>query len=345
GGIGPLISWRRAMAGKPAGLPRGARISDFVSLGVLTTTLPPDLIDRVLASTGRHSVRQRQLPARLVVYYVVALALYAQASSTEVLRCLLDGIRWLRLGAQGLPIACKSAITQARERLGAEPLKQLYAAVARPLALPSTPGAWYREHRLVSLDGTTLELPDTPALEEHYGRPGAARGTSACPQLRLLTLVETGTRAVIAAAFGPYRTAETALVRHVLPQLRPGMLCLADRGFSGRALWRQAAGTGADLLWWVRGDRILPCLKALPDGSYLSALYASARHRRQDRGGIRVRVIDYRLAGVAEAEPMYRLITTLLDPTSAAQSGENEQAVRSKLNSAYGGNRTGRTAA
>ncbi len=175
--------------------------------------------------------------------------------------------------------------------------------------------------------GAASTLPRSPfrgrkrrqqkALEEHYGRPGAAQGTSACPQLRLLTLVETGTRAVIAAAFGPYRTAETALVRHVLPQLRPGMLCLADRGFSGRALWRQAAGTGADLLWRVRGDRILPCLKALPDGSYLSALYASARHRRQDRGGIRVRVIDYRLAGVADAEPMYRLVTTLLDPTSA----------------------------
>lgn len=129
--------------------------------------------------------------------------------------------------------------------------------------------------------------------------------------------METGTRAVIAAVFDRYRTGEVTLAHQLLGHLGPGMLCLADRSFSGRALWRRAAASGADLLWRVRGDRILPCLKALPDGSYLSRLYASARHRRHDRGGISVRVIDYRLDGVVGAEPLYRLITTILDPDAA----------------------------
>ena len=305
------------MAGKPARRLNGIRISDFVSLGVLTTTLSPTLIDEVLTATGRHSHRQRQLPAQLVIYYVIALALYGPLSCSEVLRCLIEGLRWLRHGAEHIPVACKSAITQARTRLGPEPLRRLYAAVARPLAQPGTPGAWYQGRRLVSIDGTTIDLPDTPALEDRYGRPGAAGGSSGFPQLRLVTLVETGTRAAIAAVFDRYRVGEATLVRRLLDHLGPGMLCLADRGFSGFALWRKAAATGADLLWRVRGDRILPCHQALPDGSYISRVYADQRHRRHDRAGLRVRVIDYRLEGLPDAEPIYRLITTILDPALA----------------------------
>jgi Insertion element 4 transposase N-terminal/Transposase DDE domain len=295
----------------------GSRISDVVSLGVLTTTLPPTLIDEVLTATGRHSHRKRQLPARTMVYYVIALALYGPVSCTEVLRCLIEGLRWLRRGAGDLPVACKSAITQARTRPGPEPLRRLYAAVARPLARPDTPGAWYRRRRLVSIDGTTIDLPDTPAVDERYGRPGAVDGAAGYPQLRLVTLTETGTRAAVAAAFDRCRVGEAVLVRRLLDHLGPGMLCLADRGFSGFALWRRAAATGADLLWRVRGDRILPCHQALPDGSYISRLYADQRHRRHDRAGMRVRVIDYRLRGQPDAAPVYRLITTILDPAAA----------------------------
>src|SRR6478752_10539776 len=138
-----------AMARTVARLPSGARISDHVTLGVLTSTVPAALIDTVLADTGRQSQRQRQLPARVVVYYVMALALYAQASYGEVLRCLLEGVRWLRLAGAGPAVAGKSAITRARARLGPTPLKELFARVARPLAAADTPGAWYRGHRLV----------------------------------------------------------------------------------------------------------------------------------------------------------------------------------------------------
>src|SRR4051794_1325869 len=171
------------MARTPARLPNGARISDFVTLGVLTTTVPAELIDGILQETGRQSHRYRLLPAPLVVYYVMALALYAQASYGEVLRCLLEGVRWLRLRGIDVAAASKSAITRARTRLGVAPMKELYRRVARPPAVADTPGAWYRGRRLVSLDATTIALPDTPALETRFGRPAAAHGTSSFPHL------------------------------------------------------------------------------------------------------------------------------------------------------------------
>ena len=305
------------MARTPARLPNGTRISDHVTLGVLTATVPAATIDAVLADTGRQSRRQRQLPARLVVYYVMALALYAQASYGEVLRCLLEGVRWLRLRGAAVASADKSAITKARIRLGPDPLKQLFERVARPCAEPGTPGAWYRGRRLVSLDGITIDLPDAPALAERFGRPAASRGTSSFPPLRLLTLTETGTHAIFAASFGPYDGSEVRLAPELLPRLQPGMLCLADRAFVGFELWRTATAPGADLLWRVRKNQVLPCRQRLPDGSYLSSLYASPKQRRHDEGGLMVRVVDYRLEGVPGAEPLYRLVTTLLDPAAA----------------------------
>ena len=305
------------MARTAARLPDGTRISDHVTLGVLTTTVPAALIDAVLAETGRQSQRYRRLPARLVVYYVMALALYAQASYGEVLRCLVEGVRWLRLSGTAPALADKSAICRARTRLGPAPLKALYARIAAPFATPDTPGAWYGGRRLVSLDGTTIDLPDTPELVERFGRPPASRGQSGFPQLRLLTLAETGTHALFAVAFDRYTTSEVGLAPPLLARLQPGMLCLADRAFAGFELWRTAAASGADLLWRVRRNQVLPCCERLPDGSYLSRLYASPKQRRHEEGGQVVRVIDYRLEGIVGAEPLYRLVTTLLDPGAA----------------------------
>src|SRR5919202_6867513 len=305
------------MARTAACLPNGTRLSDHITLGVLTATVPPPLVEAVLAPPRRHSQRQRQLPARMMVYYVIALALYAQVSYAEVLRCLLEGLRWLRLDGADPGLADKSAITKARIRLGPEPLKQLFARVARPCAEADTPGAWYRGRRLVSLDGTTLDLPDEPALAQHFGRPAASRGTRSFPQLRLLTLAETGTHAIFAVTFARYEVSEVRLAAELVRRLQPGMLCLSDSIFFGFKMWRLASTSGADLLWRVRKNQVLPCRKRLPDGSYLSCLYASPKHRRHDRDGLPVRVIDYRLEGVPDAEPLYRLITTLLDPVAA----------------------------
>jgi Insertion element 4 transposase N-terminal/Transposase DDE domain len=305
------------MARTAARLPDGTRISDHVTLGVLTTTVPAALIDAVLAETGRQSQRYRRLPARLVVYYVMALALYAQASYSEVLRCLVEGVRWLRLSGTDPALADKSAICRARTRLGPAPLKALFARIAAPFATPDTPGAWYGGRRLVSLDGTTIDLPDTPDLAERFGRPAASRGKTGFPQLRLLTLAETGTHALFAVALDRYTTSEVGLAPPLLARLQPGMLCLADRAFAGFELWRTAAASGADLLWRVRRNQVLPCCERLPDGSYLSRLYASPKQRRHEEGGQVVRVIDYRLEGIGDAEPLYRLVTTLLDPVAA----------------------------
>ena len=305
------------MSRKAARLPNGTRISDHVALGVLTTTIPMDLIDEVLRDTGRQSQRQRQLPARLVVYYVIGLALYAQASYGEVLRCLLEGLRWLQVKGLDITLAGKSALPQARVRLGVAPLKELFQRVARPVAEPGTPGAWYRGRRLVSLDGTTIEMPDTPELVTRFGRPKAPRGVSAFPQMRLLTLVETGTHTIIAAVADRSRASEMRLAPHLLARLQAGMLCLADRGFVGIALWRLGMASGADLLWRVRSHQRLPGLRVLCDGSYLSRLYPSPHHRRLAKAGIPVRVIEYRLDGIPDAEPRYRLLTTILDPSEA----------------------------
>jgi hypothetical protein len=252
-----------------------------------------------------------------VVYYVMALALYAQASYGEVLRGLLEGVRWLRLGGAELAVATKSAVTRARVRLGAAPVRVLFERLACPFATPGAPGAWYRGCRLVSLDGTTLDLPDAPELEARYGRPGASRGTSSYPQLQLLSLTECGTHAIFAVALDRYDASEVRLAPALLAQLRPEMLCLADRAFVGFELWREAAASGANLLWRLRANQVLPCRQRLADGSYLSQLYASPAHRRCDEDGLMVRVIEYRLEGVPGAESLYRLVTTLLDPVAA----------------------------
>src|SRR3954451_22746987 len=178
------------MARIPAGLPAGIRVSDHVSLGVIARTFPIGEVRRVLAETGRAS--ERDLPAHVVVYYAIALALYAGSGTREVLRCLLEGLRWL-WGAEAVRVAGKSGISQARTRLGADPLRRLYERVVRPVATPATKGAWYREWRLGRLDGARLDVADTAENEAAFGRPGAGRGESAFPQLRFVALVENGT--------------------------------------------------------------------------------------------------------------------------------------------------------
>ena len=177
-----------------------------------------------------------------------------------------------------------------------------------------TRGAWYRQWRLVSLDGSTLDVADTVENDRAFGRPGASRGSTAYPKVRFVGLLENGTHVLWAAQVDQYATSEITLAEAVVPALKKGMLCLADRFFPGYELWRKAAQTGADLLWRVRGNARLEVDRRLADGSYLSRLYRSTSDRRNHRKPIRVRVIEYRLQGVPGAEPIYRLITTILDP-------------------------------
>jgi hypothetical protein len=305
------------MARTLAALPAGSRITDYISLGVVAKFFPVEKIHEVLEQTRRASVRERDLPAHVVVYYVIALALYMRSSYREVLRCLLEGVQWLLDPSVAVKVAGKSGISQARSRLGSEPLRKLYEAIVEPIATKRTKGAWYRQWRLISLDGSTLDTADTVENEKAFGRPGASRGSSAFPKIRFVALLENGTHVLWAARMSKYRTAETTLAQQVLPALRPGMLCLADRFFPGYKLWRMAARTRADLLWRIRQNARLDIDRRLPDGSYLSRIYLSTSDRRNQRKGIVVRVIDYRLKDVKDAEAIYRLITTILDPTLA----------------------------
>jgi hypothetical protein len=305
------------MARTLAELPAGSRITDYISLGVIAKFFPAEKIHGVLEETKRASVRERDLPAHVVVYYVIALALYMRSSYREVLRCLLEGVQWLLDPSRKVKVAGRSGISQARSRLGAEPLKRLYNAVVAPIAEKRTKGAWYRQWRLVSLDGSTLDVADTAENDKAFGRPGSSRGSSAFPKLRFVGLLENGTHVLWGAHMDRYATDELTLAEKVIPGLRKGMLCLADRFFPGYKLWRAAAKTGADLLWRMRQNARLEVERRLPDGSYLSPIYASTADRRKKRNGIVVRVIDYRLKDVPGAEALYRLITTILDHEQA----------------------------
>jgi hypothetical protein len=237
-----------------------------------------------------------------------------------VLRCLLEGIQWLRDPSARVRVAGKSGISQARTRLGWEPLWQLHDELVKPVAVRGTEGAWYREWRLVSLDGSTLDVADEKVNEGAFGRPGASRGSSAYPQIRFVSLVENGTHVLFGSQMDGYRTGEITLAKAVLPRLSKGMLCLADRNFFGFELWKQARATGADLLWRMKKNMRMACEQRLPDGSYLSHVYPSERDWRHKTNGIAVRVIDYRLEGIEGSEPIYRLAATILDPDQAPAS-------------------------
>jgi hypothetical protein len=301
------------MARTKAELPAGSRITDYISLGVIAKFFPLKKIREILEQTNRASARERDLPAHVVVYYVIAMALYMRSSYREVLRCLLAGVQWLMGPTAQVKVAGKSGISQARSRMGAEPLKRLYHAIVAPIAEQGTKGAWYRQWRLVSLDGSTLDVADTAANAKAFGRPNGQRGSGAFPKIRFVALLESGTHILWAAHMSKYATAELTLAKRVVPALRKGMLCLADRLFPGYRLWHMAAKTGADLLWRTKRTAHLDVEKRLPDGSYLSRIYINTAQRRKRRKGIQVRVIDYRLKNVKGAEGIYRLITTILD--------------------------------
>jgi len=305
------------MARTLAELPAGSRITDYISLGVIAKFFPVEKIREILEQTNRASIRERDLPAHVVVYYVIALALYMRSSYREVLRCLLEGVQWLLDPSAKVKVAGKSGISQARSRLGIEPVKKLYDTVVTPIAEKRTKGAWFRQWRLVSLDGSTLDVADTLENDEAFGRPGASRGSSAFPKIRFVALLENGTHVLWGAHMDQYATDELTLAEKVIPSLRKGMLCMADRFFPSYKLWRMAAKTGADLLWRTRQNARLDVEKRLPDGSYFSRIYASTSDRRNGRNGLVVRVIDYRLKDVEGSEPLYRLITTILDHEQA----------------------------
>lgn len=298
-------------------LSEGLRISDILSMGLLASRIPRKAVMQALEDTGRQSKRIRKLPAHVMVYYVIAMALYMNVAYEEVLRCLVEGLESLGEPAERLRKTGRSAISQARARLGSEPIERIYRDVVTPIGEAGAKGVWYREWRAVSIDGMTLDVGDTPVNEAYFGRPGASRGSSAFPQVRCVALAEIGTHVLFDVAEGPYTVSEAALADQLIPRMKPEMLCLADRNFWSFKRWKMAEQTGAALVWRVAKNLILPCEKRFKDGSYLSTVYETAKDRRHKCNGIRVRVVEYSVEGIANGEPIYRLVTNILDPKRA----------------------------
>lgn len=289
----------------------------MVSVGLLTKVFPAQVVDEVIAVCGRTEQRRRSLPARSMAYFAMGMALHSEGSYEDVLALISDGLAWAERDESSGRLASKAAISHARDRLGAEPVARLFEQVALPLAGPATPGSWLAGRRLVAIDGTCLDVPDTIKNDEHFGRPGVMKGErSAFPQARVVAVAECGTHAIFDAVLGPYTDSEQVLSETLLTRLGPGMLCLADRGFYSFTAWQSACASGADLLWRVKKSLRLVPTRELPDGSFLAQVFDSVADRRRQHP-VTVRVIEYSIADGRENEGRYRLITTLLDPHEA----------------------------
>lgn len=305
----PRSGWRKPESDR--------RLSDLVSVGVLMKVFPPEVVDAVIAECGRTEQRRRSLPARSMAYFTMGMALHSEGSYEDVLALISDGFAWAERSEGSGRLANKAAISHARDRLGPEPMEKLFERVAAPLAGADTPGCWLAGRRLVAIDGTCLDLADTPANDAFFGRPGVNKGErSAFPQARVVALAECGTHAMFDAVTGPYTSSEAALAGPLLDRLGPGMLCVADRGFYSFEAWQRAAKTGADLLWRVRDNLKLEPVTELPDGSWTAEVFHSTKDRER-RHPVTVRVIEYTIDDGREEAGPFRLITTILDHAEA----------------------------
>lgn len=301
------------------------RLTDRVGVGVITRVVNRDIVDEVLDQTGRNERRSRSLPARTVVYYVLALTLFFDDAYEEVVRKLVNGLRFVKAWRSEWTVPTTGAISQARVRLGEQPLKELFHRVAVPMARSGTRGSWWRGRRLMAIDGVILDAPDTPENVEAFGKKPHRDGQSVYPQIRIVGLAECGTHAIVAASMDSWRTYERELAGELLPQVRSDMLVIADRGFYSYDFWNEAAATGAALLWRVAKSMRLPVLESLPDGSYRSELLPkqlktdlnrNMKRRVPDGVRIPIRVVEYTIPNRGGHE-LFRLITTLTDHEEA----------------------------
>lgn len=301
------------------------RLTDRVGIGVLTRMIHRDLVDEVLNSTGKGETRTRLLPARVVVYYVCALTLFFGESYEEVLRKLVNGLRFVRAWRSEWHVPTTGAISRARIRLGSEPLKELFFRVATPIATRGTRGAWYRGYRVMAIDGVVLDVPDTPENVARFEKREHGDQLSAYPHVRVVGLAECGTHALVSAALDGWRVYERELTERLLPSFEPGMLVLADRGFYSYDLFTKARETGAALLWRVSKSVELPALEELPDGSYRSELLPTQLKTDLKQGKTRpvpdgtripVRVIEYRVEN-RDSHDTITLVTTLTNHDEA----------------------------
>jgi hypothetical protein len=280
-------------------------LTDWISLGVLASSVPRDVVDDAVEVTGKGARRAGgRLPPHVMVYFVMALALFADEDYEEVAARLAGTLQARGSWEDGWEVPTRGGITQARQRLGPEPLAEVFGQVAGPVADLDTAGAFLGPWRLMSLDGMERDVPDTPANRAFFGSKAGPAGPAPFPKIRVVTVSECGSHAAVAAAMGPAAggkgSGEQALARKLYPGLEQDWLLLADRNFYGWADWRAAAGTGAALLWRVRSNVPLPVIEALPDGSWRSVL---VNPRIDSRGTVRGRRAQL-LAAAARGEDL-----------------------------------------
>ena len=305
------------MARHAKNISQGNTATEHLGVGVLALCFPLQKVTAIIDNCGKADKRVRDLPAALMVYYVIALSLFPGVAYQSVLRWLLSGLQWL--GNHQFRVACRESLSNARQRLGALPMQKLHEEMALPMAEKSLPGSYFKDLLLVAFDGSTLALQDTADNAKEFGRSSNQNGDSAWPLARFVGLVECGTHLIFAASLGGYKDSEIHLAKSLTPRLRKGMLCMADRLFPGYEIWKQFAATGAHLLWRAKNSLPLEKIKVLADGSYL-AKWLPKEERKKGSEAVIVRVIEYRLTdpGVADDKgETYRLITTILDPAVA----------------------------
>jgi hypothetical protein len=280
-------------------------------LAALEELISQEDMQQALTAAGSRPRRACVLTNQIILWVVLAMGIF----TTLPIRRVFKACRRLRVG-EATP--GRSALCLARQRLGIAPIRCLFERVVQPLATPQTPGAFYRGWRLMAMDGTILDVPDSDANAAAFGRHTGGRGDGAFPQIRKLSLVEVGTRVEVAFALKGIRepdSAEQKMAPALLRHLQPGMLLVWDRGFFSYSLWQQVLQRGAHLLARANPSLILKPIRTLSDGSYLAKLYKSATDRSNDRNGIVVRVIRYTLEDpqrVGHGEE-HVLLTTLLD--------------------------------
>jgi hypothetical protein len=323
------------------GVVAGGRLTDWVSLGVLASSVPRDSVDDAIAVTGRQARRRDgKLPPHVVVYLVMALALFADDDYEEAAARLTGTLASWGCWDGAWEVPTSGGITQARQRLGYEPMRELFSQVAVPVADQLTRGAFLAGWRLMSIDGFEWDAPDTKENAAAFGFSGAGAddlGRPAFPKVRVVTVSECASHAVADAAIGAVAgkgAGEQSLARELYPRLAEDWLLIADRNFYNWAGWCMAADSGAALLWRVKADLTLPVLEILPDGSYRSVLVnpkTGPKARKQlieaaragedlDEGRARhVRVVEYTVPGRDgdSTGEVIALVTTITAMTAA----------------------------
>jgi hypothetical protein len=297
------------MARTKAELSTGVRLADFLTVGFLAMRCPVAKVKQTLEKHGVHSKRKRGLPREVLVYFVMMMVLYGTIAYEDVMRLVVEGLRGV-LGDAGLGKATvtKGAISQARVAVGEAPVRELYEEQVRPHGPENMPGVMFHGHRVMALDGSTLTMPDEKANSDYYGHLSGGYGDAAFPVMRFVGMTECGTHTICFAKHGPFKEGELTMAQSVMDRADNSMVVTADRGFSGYAFWQRGLRTGAKLVFRVKKNLLLPCIEALADGSYISEIRSN-----KNLGGkvtkTRVRVIEYALDAIPDAEPSYRLMT------------------------------------